>query len=409
MPTGLEATLKQFSHHAKGVARLNNGSFGAVPGRVLARQRDLSKEWLAQPDAMYFNPSASGLTSRLVDASRGVAKWVGASHDEVCLVENASVAVAAVAHRWAWDYVEGRAKQGDSILMLNHAYGAVFHTMRAVCERAGAHIVQAALPFPVRSESSVVDVIIESIETHRPRYILIDHITSQPSMVIPMLPAIVAHARRHGVAEVCVDGAHAIGVLPRAEINVKTIGADFYFSNLHKWAMAPPCATMLYCRRGLATPTHHPIVSWKYPEGIIAESCWAGTRDYSSMLAVPEALNFLDQWRSPCGRDAQEYNQAMCAKQAARLADEWNTEQGIPDSMSSSMTMVRLPMDVTDRPGMPDVGTRRVLREKYQIEAAVGCFGDQGSWIRLSHAIYNTCEDYERLSCAVREIAAEQG
>ena len=44
--------------------------------------------------------------------------------------------------------------------------------------------------------------------------------------------------------EVAVDGAHSCGSVPNLDVNA--IGADFFFSNLHKWAFAPPTATVLH-------------------------------------------------------------------------------------------------------------------------------------------------------------------
>ena len=48
----------------------------------------------------------------------------------------------------------------------------------------------------------------------------------------------VALCRKHGVREVAVDGAHAIGLV-EGGLDVEAMGADWYFSNLHKWCFAP--------------------------------------------------------------------------------------------------------------------------------------------------------------------------
>ena len=40
---------------------------------------------------------------------------------------------------------------------------------------------------------------------------------------------------------------------------------------------------------------------------------------------------------------------------------------------------------------------------------AVGGFGDAGGFLRLSHAIYNTDEEFARLRDAVAELARREG
>ena len=50
-------------------------------------------------------------------------------------------------------------------------------------------------------------------------------------------------------------------------------------------------------------------------------------------------------------------------------------------------------------------GVRRRLREEYGIEASVGGFGDDGGFLRLSHACYTTDEDIKRVEEAICEMA----
>ena len=55
-----------------------------------------------------------------------------------------------------WDYVEGRAKHGEGLLLFNFRYGAVEHAMRTIVERAGARIVLAPLRFPCRFDKYIL-------------------------------------------------------------------------------------------------------------------------------------------------------------------------------------------------------------------------------------------------------------
>ncbi len=50
------------------------------------------------------------------------------------------------------------------------------------------------------------------------------------------------YLKSKGIA-VVIDGAHAVGAL---NLDVPSYGADFYFSNFHKWAYAPKSAAFLW-------------------------------------------------------------------------------------------------------------------------------------------------------------------
>ena len=66
------------------------------------------------------------------------------------------------------------------------------------------------------------------------------------------------------------------------------------------------------------------------------------------------------------------------------------------------MVMVRLPdkyIEKTGRPGAPGGALAGELRSK-GIEASIGNFNNVG-YLRLSHAVYNTYSDYERLRDAL--------
>ena len=43
-----------------------------------------------------------------------------------------------------------------------------------------------------------------------------------------------------------MDGAHTIG---SADYDVEDVGAEWFFSNLHKWAFAPSTATLLHGKK----------------------------------------------------------------------------------------------------------------------------------------------------------------
>ena len=377
---------KDFDHHAPGVARLNHGSFGATPKPVLTAVETCRTRWLAQPDDEYFS---GALDAELQAATAAAANAIAAPVAETALVENATVAAAIVFRRWS--------KLDGTVLLPANAYGGV--KASALAAFGPQRVKEWPFPFPGTSHELVLDWLDQALTQHDPRYVLLDHISSQPAVVCPVAE-MVALCRRRGVAEVAVDGAHALGQVP---VDVDAIGADYSFSNLHKWAFAAPTATVLHSLREL----QHVVPSWGAGD-FATESRWTGTRDYAAMRAVPAALAYLQDWRSADLLTVPEFNRVGLRRAVDELSAAWSVDAAYHEECLGSMGMVRLPADLDlskDVPGQP-VGpgsVRSRLRDRFGVEAAVGGFPD-GGFLRLSHAVYTSDDDLERLRDAVLEL-----
>eukprot|EP00929_Paragymnodinium_shiwhaense_P096986 TRINITY_DN58758_c0_g1_i1.p1 TRINITY_DN58758_c0_g1~~TRINITY_DN58758_c0_g1_i1.p1 ORF type:complete len:446 (+),score=46.65 TRINITY_DN58758_c0_g1_i1:60-1397(+) len=401
-----------FSHHRPGLARLNHGSFGSCPIPVLRSQDAHRAAWLAAPDELYFSGE---LHEKMRVAARSTlptflpaAALDDISDDQVCLVENATVATVAVARHWA-----SKIKPGDIVVYLSVVYGASENILKEHCESRGAILKKLDIPFPCRGHAEIVESIksqLRSLPSKSVRFALIDHVSSQPALLLPA-QEIIAACREYGAAdlEVCLDGAHSVG---SCATDVVSLGADWFLSNLHKWGFAPHCATILYARRPeLMGEARHPITSWDWGKGLAVESRFTGSRDYSAMLAVPAAMEYLRAWQSPAGESAEDFCHRRVLESSEALASAWGTtEDLLPAELVATQSMVRLPRDlvVADIPGQPGKGVRSQLRAQHNVEAAIGNFGEKGSFVRLSYAVYNTEEDIRRLRDGVLDILAEQ-
>ena len=203
---------KDFDHHAHGIARLNHGSFGATPKPVLAAVEKCRAQWLAQPDDEYFSGT---LDAELQAATAAAADAIGAPAAETALVENATVAAAIVFRRWS--------QLDGTVLLPANAYGGV--KASALAAFGPQRVKEWPFPFPGTTHAHILDWLDQALKQHDPRYVLLDHVSSQPAVVCPVAE-MVALCRRRGVAEVAVDGAHALG---QVAINVDAIGADYSF------------------------------------------------------------------------------------------------------------------------------------------------------------------------------------
>ncbi|KAL9248446.1 putative L-cysteine desulfhydrase, chloroplastic [Drosera capensis] len=405
----------EFSHHDPSVARINNGSFGSVPRSVLDAQRRHQLRFLRQPDAFYFaqlHPSIAfsrSLLLPLINAS---------SVDSISLVDNATTATAIVLQHVSRAFHEGRFGEGDAVVMLHYAYGAVKKSVQAYVTRAGGFVYEVELPFPVYREEEIVREFRKVMEKakregRRVRVAVIDHITSLPSVVIPV-KELVRVCREEGVDQVFVDAAHAIGCI---KVDVEDIGADFYTSNLHKWLFAPPAVAFLYCRNAGKcdgdNDVHHPVVSHEYGNGLPVESAWIGTRDYSSQIVVPEVLEFIDRFEG--GIDGiMKRNQEKVLEMGEMLAKAWGTHLGCSPHMCSSMVMVGLPLCLGIGSEADALKLRSHLRDKFGVEVPIYyCPPKEGEvdpltgYARISHQVYNTVDDYYKFRDAINQLVQD--
>ena len=401
---------------------MNHASFGAVPKPVLDAQEAFRQEWLAQPDELYFSghlhdrmrqAAVAGATTLTSSTTRANTNPPQLPPEQVCLFENATVATCAVAYHWS-----KLIQPNDVVVYLDVAYKSCIHILKEYCERKGARLVSLSVPFPARTAEDIAVTLRQQLHDLvdsgvHPRFAFLDHVSSQPSILLPIADMIAA-AREYGVEQVCVDGAHAVGSVP--PFDVRTLDCDYYYSNLHKWAFAPSTATIFWSPH--ATSMRHPITSWAWGEGLAQETLFPGTRDFSAMAAVPAAVQYLNTWRSDDNTNNLS-SAAYCHQQVLHAAhflqDAWGVQDhgGSPimdESLVATQAMVRLPSQllVTDRPGQVSRGVRDRLREDYHIEASVGNFGEKGNFLRLSFAVYNNMSEIEMLAQAVLEIGESQ-
>ncbi|RRT42097.1 hypothetical protein B296_00035801 [Ensete ventricosum] len=419
-PRPISATeiAEEFAHHDSSVARINNGSFGSCPASVLAAQRSWQMQFLRQPDEFYIHRLQPGLFH-----SRAVVKEIinAADVDEVSLVDNATTAAAIVLQHASWAFAEGAFRKGDAVVMLHYAYGAVKKSIHAYVARAGGHVIEVPLPFPVSSNEEIVREFRKALELgkangRRVRLAVIDHVTSMPSVVIPV-KELTRICREEGVDQVFVDAAHAIGSV---EVDVQDIAADFYTSNLHKWFFCPPSVAFLYTKKcSAASCLHHPVVSHEYGNGLPLESGWIGTRDYSSQLVVPSVMEFIGRFEGGIeGIRKQNHNKVV--EMGKMLAEAWGTFLGSPPEMCCSMIMVGLPGCLRVSSEKDAMKLRSFLRDKFKVEVPIyyqppkdgEVLEKDGNncvtgYVRISHQVYNVVGDYHRLRDAIHNLVGD--
>ncbi|MBV8752411.1 MAG: aminotransferase class V-fold PLP-dependent enzyme [Hyphomicrobiales bacterium] len=359
-----------------GVAFLNHGSYGATPRAVLAEQ----ERWRALMERHPTHFMSEELPSAVRSAAARIAAFVGARPNDLVFVENATGACNTVLRSL-------HLAPGDEILLTDHGYAAVRKAAEYVARRAGARVVEAAVPFPLQDAAQVVAAVSSRLSS-RTRLVIFDHITSSTAVIFPV-HELTALCRAAGVP-VLIDGAHAPGML---SLDVPSIGADWYTGNCHKWLMAPKGSGFLWVAPQRQTDTHPLVISHGYGQGFTAEFDWIGTRDSSAWLSVPAAIDFHERLG---GTKLRERNAALAREQSSLLARAWNTERGAPDALTGSMATIRLPLREAATAERA-LALRRKLFDDHRIEAPVNAFAG-ALWVRISAHAYNRPADYARLA-----------
>lgn len=124
----------------------NHGSFGTVPRPLLDAQTSLLRRVDQHPDS-WFRRDLKKLYFQGCDAA---AKFIGASNEEVVLVDNATTAVNTVLRSLA-----GLAHE-QGVLVTSFSYYACSIAARAVCEATGAKLHILEIKLPIVSQESII-------------------------------------------------------------------------------------------------------------------------------------------------------------------------------------------------------------------------------------------------------------
>jgi len=375
---------------------LNHGSFGACPAAVLEHQQLLRDRLERQPVQFL----ARELEPLLDAARQELAAFVGAAAEDLVWVNNATTAVNAVLR--SYDL-----RAGDELLTTDHEYNACRNVLDFVAERAGVRVVVAAIPFPIPGEGIDVDRVLDCV-TSRTRLALLDHVTSQTGLVLP-IGTLVRELADRGV-ETLVDGAHAPGML---ELDLEEIGSAYYTGNCHKWICAPKGAAFLHVRRDLH-PTVRPVVISHGANSprtdrsrFLVEFDWVGTDDPTAVLSVPEAIRFMASLLPGGWPELREHNRRLALRGRQIVCRALGIDLPCPDGMIGSLAAMPLP------PGSPDPPAsslytdplQQLLLERWGIEVPVIPWpAPPERLIRISAQLYNHPEEYELLAGALTEL-----
>ncbi|MEA2622020.1 MAG: isopenicillin-N epimerase [Chloroflexota bacterium] len=396
------------------LAFLNHGSFGATPHAVLQAQRWLREliEW----DPVRFLDRF--LPGRLAAAREVLAAVIGADAEDLVFLPNATTGINVVLRS-----VRETLRPGDELLTTDHEYNATLNALEVVARAAGARVVVANVPFPLRSADDVVEAVLARV-TPRTRLAMLSWITSATAVIFPV-ERLARELSARGV-DVLIDGAHAPGQIPVDLSALAEAGVAYVAANGHKWLCGPKGSAFLWVRRDRQADVHPLVVSHGANAPLQAggrsrfqlEFDWPGTADPTPYLALATAIDFLAELEPGGMEQVMAANHAMVLEGRSILEaalGQGPADHLAPDDLLGSMATIAIPDDLDPRATdpLPDADPDVTLaddplnhdlveRDRIQVPVyawpARPALGPSRRFLRISAQRYNDLDDYRRLA-----------
>lgn len=368
---------------------LNHGSFGATPKPVFEAYQNWQLRLETQP-VLFLGREFDDL---LKQSRQALGEYLNASADDLVYIPNATHGVNIVAR--SLDL-----KPEDEILTTDHEYGACDYSWDFICGKTGAKYIHQSIPLPANATEEIVEQFWRGV-TPQTKVIYLSHITSSTALRLPV-EKICQRAKEAGILAV-IDAAHSPGQIPS---DLQLLGADIVFGNCHKWMLAPKGAGFLYVRRELQHLIDPLIVSWGYspmPEKSTGSRFldflqWTGTKDPAAALAVPNAIQFMqdhhwEEVRCQCHSLLRWAIEQICDLTGM------NPLYPLDSDLYSQMGIAPLPRSDLDR-------LKRRLYNEYKIEVPLVEWQDR-QFIRISIQGYNSQDDVDALVNALQALLPE--
>jgi len=374
-------SLRPLWHLAPEGVFLNHGSFGACPKVVLEAQARWRETMERQPD-VFFRRTTSALNpdNSLRQAAARLGSFIGARGDHIAFISNLTEAISTILRGMTL-------RAGDEILLLDCVYNSVRRAVDDKCRESGARPVIVDLSLSPDPDGCLARV--EAAVTINTRLAIIDHIASAPALVFPV-KAMTRALQARGV-RVLVDGAHALG---HVALSVDDIGADWYTANAHKWLLAPKGTAFLHARDPQAIDLRPLATSHYAGEPFPLSFDYVGTRDVTSFLTVPDALDFIE---GPLGGAAayQAYMHGL-SRAGKDVMARLGLQPLAPDTMFAAMHAFYLPQ----RRAVAAEDVQALIDgfwDNHRIQVAASALKGR-LVLRLSAQAYVGIEDYVQLA-----------
>ena len=375
---------------------LNHGSFGATPLSVLEEQSRL-RNLIESDPVRFFERNYIPLMKAAIGR---LSEFMNADSEGLVFVKNTTEGVNTVLRSLDLS-------PGDEIIVTNHSYQACWNAVDFVTERSDAKTVVVDIPFRVKNEEEIVDLIMDKV-TGNTVLAMIDTVTSATGLRMPFEKLV---RNLQGVSvDVLLDAAHGPGIVP---LDLKSMEVAYCTGNCHKWICTPKGSAFLHIREDRKSFVKPLSISHGYSfdgtdqEKFEYEFGWPGTQDPTAWLCIPHAIEFLGGLVDGGWQEIMEHNTALAIQGREILCGALGTSPPVPDSMVSSIAAVEMP-DEGDVGPMSLEGDpfHNFLLDEFGIQVPVFPWKHHNKrYIRISAQLYNHVEEYEFLAdCLTRSL-----
>jgi cysteine desulfurase / selenocysteine lyase len=380
---------------------LDNGATTQKPQIVIDRL-----SYFYRNENSNVHRAAHELAARSTDAYESarekVSKFLKASSPkEIVFVRGATEAINLVAQSYGRRHVG----QGDEIVITHLEHHANIVPWQMLASEKGAQLRVA----PVDDTGQVILEEFEKLLGPRTKIVSVTQVSNALGTVTPVR-AMVEMAHRYG-AKVLVDGAQAVSHMP---VDVQALGADFYVLSGHKM-FAPTGIGVLFGKIGVLDN----MPPWQGGGNMIQDVTFdktsyhpapqrfeAGTGNIADAVGLGAAIDYLNRVGMA---NISRYEHSLL---------EYGTEQlgrvpglrmvGTAREKAGVLSFVLAGVKTEEVGGMLNREGIAVRSGHHCAQPILRRFGLE-STVRASLALYNTCEDIDRLVAALRRIQANNG
>ena len=291
------------------------------------------------------------------------------------------------------------------MVTLNIGYGAVKNLLKTICatQDVSYRELHIDLPAPTASipwaaSADSLEMCITSQLSPRTKFLLVDQITSNSALLLP-IERISAVCAARGIT-VVVDGAHSLLNVPLDCASLRQAGVSYFITNAHKWFSSPKGVALLWVNPEFRSRIQPLVISHGSHHGFTSAFIWDGCHDYAPMLTIPLCI---DIWNTIGVSRVREYMFKLGRDAAILLAASWQTAP-LSTSLHTTMWLVELPSNcrnaATDTNSSTDAKVIQDYLYRQYIECPIKCLNGR-LYVRISAHIYNTIHDYELLRDAI--------
>ena len=312
-----------------------------------------------------------------------LAKFVGASPEEVVLTRNTTESLDLIISGYPW-------KPGDEAIFSHQDYGSMQTMFELASKRWGIKTVKIDIPMHPQNDEEVVEAYRKAI-TPNTKLMMVPHIVNITGHILPVRK-IADMAHQHGV-EIMLDGAHAVG---HFAFNMHELDCDYYGSSLHKWLSVPLGAGMLFVKKDKISKIQPLLAPFDMNLKTIGYLNHIGTHPAATDLSVINALEFQDK----IGIDRKEHRLRFLQKY---WSDQVRNYPGIKvNTPHENHRCCGIGNVWVEKYTPADMG--KTLMDKYKIfTAPIDGSGVKG--VRVSPNIYTSTAELDQLVAALKEMA----